>query len=65
MHSQAATALSVSEDGGMLASGGEDRTVFLFRVEPQGQFARLAPVGFVQISDTVTFLTFKPGQVGE
>ncbi|KAK3913166.1 Cilia- and flagella-associated protein 44 [Frankliniella fusca] len=61
-HAQAAKALALADDGQVLASGGADRTVFLFRVEAAGQFAVLAPIGFVMLDDEVTYLTFKPGQ---
>ncbi|XP_077985504.1 cilia- and flagella-associated protein 44-like isoform X2 [Glandiceps talaboti] len=55
-HSKKVKAMVVDSKGEILATGGEDDTIFFFHVGD-----RFDPIGFVEISGAVNYMTWSPG----
>lgn len=72
-HKQKITAVSFSADGKYLATGSEDQTIFLFRInsqttnhngDPVVNFSKttvtFSPIGFIVLNDPVASISFSP-----
>ncbi|XP_070551975.1 cilia- and flagella-associated protein 44-like isoform X2 [Ptychodera flava] len=55
-HSSKVKALALDSKGEILATGGDDQTVFFFSVGD-----RIEPIGFIEISGPVSYMTWSPG----
>ncbi|KAK9870280.1 hypothetical protein WA026_006367 [Henosepilachna vigintioctopunctata] len=59
-HSAAVSAISVDPNNSILVSGGEDSTIFVFKIQLQQECAFLVPIGFVPCPDIPSCIIWKP-----
>ncbi|XP_069678702.1 cilia- and flagella-associated protein 44 [Periplaneta americana] len=59
-HSKPITAMTMNDKGNLLVTGSEDSTVFAYRIGKGFSYITLEPIGFVNVPNSVTFLTWKP-----
>lgn len=59
-HTAAVTAISVNQPNELLVTGGEDNTVFVYRLLDTGQ---LSPLGYWLLTGPARCLTWTPGKV--
>lgn len=59
-HSSAVTSINVNQANELLVTGGEDNTVFVYRLQDTGQ---LSPLGYLQLTGPARCLTWTPDKV--
>lgn len=58
-HRKAVTAMELNSTGNILVTGGEDSTIFIFQVKNEiGSYTNLIPIGYINVPDEVTCLTW-------
>ncbi|GLH13924.1 WD repeat-containing protein 52 [Gryllus bimaculatus] len=59
-HTMRITSMAVREAQGLLVTGSEDATIFVYQILPRHDYVSLNPIGFVNVPSAVTHLTWKP-----